>query len=135
MAGLGGTVLRRPVLDVEAEIAAAETAQRNAKLAVRRELPRARRERDKEARWSRTSRPSCAPTSRRRPRTRDVRLSWPDRAATAQRPIRRMTTLMSAGGSHRVAGEVLAAKVHELGMAVPDRKSVKVGPWLRLQAA
>jgi len=38
------------VLDVEAEIAAAETAQRKAKLAARTELLRARRERAKEAR-------------------------------------------------------------------------------------
>ena len=49
MAGLGGTVLRRPVLDVEAEIAAAETTQRKAKLAARRELLQAHRERNKEA--------------------------------------------------------------------------------------
>jgi hypothetical protein len=48
MARLGGTVLRRPVEDVEAEVAAAEKAQRQAKREAARELRRARRERDKE---------------------------------------------------------------------------------------
>jgi uncharacterized membrane protein len=48
MARLGGTVLRRPVEDVEAEVAAAETAQRHAKREAARELRRARRERNKE---------------------------------------------------------------------------------------
>jgi uncharacterized membrane protein len=45
---LGGTVLRRPVADVEAEIAAAEEAQREAKEQATKELLRARRERSKE---------------------------------------------------------------------------------------
>jgi len=44
MARLGGAVLRRPVDDVEAEIAAAEHAQREAN----KELLRGRRERSKE---------------------------------------------------------------------------------------
>ena len=48
MARLGGTVLRRPVEDVEAEIAAAEKAQREAKREAARELRRGRRERSKE---------------------------------------------------------------------------------------
>jgi uncharacterized membrane protein len=48
MARLGGTVLRRPVEDVEAEVAAADKAQRHAKREAARELRRARRERDKE---------------------------------------------------------------------------------------
>jgi uncharacterized membrane protein len=48
MARLGGTVLRRPVEDVEAEVAAAEEAQRHAKREAARELRRARRERDRE---------------------------------------------------------------------------------------
>jgi len=48
MARLGGTVLRRSVEDVEAEVAAAEKAQRQAKREAARELRRARRERDKE---------------------------------------------------------------------------------------
>jgi uncharacterized membrane protein len=48
MARLGGTVLRRPVADVEAEIAAAEKAQREAKREARKELARGRREHTKE---------------------------------------------------------------------------------------
>ena len=48
MARLGGTVLRRRVDDVEAEIAAAEKAQRDAKREAARELRRGRRERTKE---------------------------------------------------------------------------------------
>jgi uncharacterized membrane protein len=48
MARLGGTVLRRTVEDVEAEVAAAEKAQRQAKREGARELRRARRERNKE---------------------------------------------------------------------------------------
>ena len=48
MARLGGTVLRRPVADVEAEIAAAEEAQRNAQREATKELVRGRRERTKE---------------------------------------------------------------------------------------
>jgi uncharacterized membrane protein len=48
MAGLGGTVLRRAVDDVEAEIAAAEKAQRDAKREAARELRRGRRERGQE---------------------------------------------------------------------------------------
>lgn len=43
MSGLGGTVLRRPVHDVEAEIAFAEQAQRTAKREARKELLRGRR--------------------------------------------------------------------------------------------
>jgi uncharacterized membrane protein len=49
MAGLGGTVLRRSVSDVEAEIAAAKKARRKAKLEAEKELLRGRRERDKQA--------------------------------------------------------------------------------------
>jgi uncharacterized membrane protein len=48
MAHLGGTVLRRPVEDVEAEIAAAEKAQREAKREAARELRRGRRERSQQ---------------------------------------------------------------------------------------
>jgi uncharacterized membrane protein len=48
MAGLGGTVLRRPVDDVEAEIAAAEKAQREAKREADKELMRGRREHTEE---------------------------------------------------------------------------------------
>ena len=48
MAQLGGTALRRPVADVEAEIAAAEKAEREAKREATRELLRGRRERSKE---------------------------------------------------------------------------------------
>ena len=48
MARLGGTVLRRPVEDVKAEIAAAEKAQRDARREAARELRRGRRERSKE---------------------------------------------------------------------------------------
>src|SRR3984885_4274086 len=44
MAGLGGTVLRRDAGDVEAEIAAAEHAQREAKRKARKELLHARHE-------------------------------------------------------------------------------------------
>jgi uncharacterized membrane protein len=43
MAELGGTILRREVADVEAEIAAAEDAQRAAKRAARKELHEQRR--------------------------------------------------------------------------------------------
>ena len=49
MSDLGGTVVRRSVADVEAEVAAAEDAERKAKLEARKELDRARRERDKTA--------------------------------------------------------------------------------------
>lgn len=45
----GGTVLRRAVADVEGEIAAAEEAQRKAKLEARKELVRERHEHDKAA--------------------------------------------------------------------------------------
>jgi uncharacterized membrane protein len=46
MSGVGGTVLRRPVAEVEAEVAAAEEAERKAKREARKELLRARRERN-----------------------------------------------------------------------------------------
>ena len=49
MTELGGAVLRRAVVDVEAEIAAAEEAERTAKREARNELNRAHRERDKAA--------------------------------------------------------------------------------------
>jgi uncharacterized membrane protein len=49
MTDLGGTIARRPVAEVEAEIAAAEDAERKAKHEARKELNRARRERDKTA--------------------------------------------------------------------------------------
>jgi uncharacterized membrane protein len=49
MGGLSGTVLRRPVHDVEAEIAFAEQAERAAKREARRELLRGRHERYKQA--------------------------------------------------------------------------------------
>jgi uncharacterized membrane protein len=49
MTDLGGTVQRRPVVEVEAEIAAAEDAERKAKHEARKELNRARREHDKAA--------------------------------------------------------------------------------------
>ena len=48
MAKLGGEVLRRPVVDVEQEIAAAEEAERNAKREARKELHKARVEKTKE---------------------------------------------------------------------------------------
>jgi uncharacterized membrane protein len=48
MAKLGGEVLRRPVVDVEEEIAAAEDAERNAKREARKELQKARVEKTKE---------------------------------------------------------------------------------------
>jgi uncharacterized membrane protein len=48
MAKLGGEVLRRPVVDVEQEIAAAEEAERNAKRQARKELREARVEKTKE---------------------------------------------------------------------------------------
>ena len=47
MSEVGGTVLRRPVAEVEAEIAAAEEAQRKAKHEARKELIRARHEHNK----------------------------------------------------------------------------------------
>jgi hypothetical protein len=46
MSDLGGTVARRPMAEVEAEIAAAEDAERKAKREARKELNRSRRERD-----------------------------------------------------------------------------------------
>ena len=49
MSGIGGTVLRRPVAEVEAEIAAAEEAERTAKREARKELLRTRHEHDKAA--------------------------------------------------------------------------------------
>lgn len=48
MARLGGSVLRRSVDEVEAEIAAAEKAQREAKKEARKELRKARHEKHKE---------------------------------------------------------------------------------------
>ena len=42
MARLGGEVMRRPVVDVEEEIAAAEEAQRKAKREARKELRESR---------------------------------------------------------------------------------------------
>jgi uncharacterized membrane protein len=48
MARLGGEVLRRPVYEVEAEIAAAEKAQRKAKVEARKELASARAAKTKE---------------------------------------------------------------------------------------
>jgi uncharacterized membrane protein len=48
MAKLGGEVLRRPVVDVEQEIAAAEEAERNAKRQARKELHEARVAKTKE---------------------------------------------------------------------------------------
>jgi uncharacterized membrane protein len=49
MAALGGTVLRRSVDEVEAEVAAIEDAERKAALEAERELVRARRDRDRDA--------------------------------------------------------------------------------------
>ncbi|HYB25503.1 MAG TPA: hypothetical protein VEF89_02695 [Solirubrobacteraceae bacterium] len=48
MAGLGGTVLRRPAGDVKAEVAAAEEAQREAKKKARTELRDARYKKQKD---------------------------------------------------------------------------------------
>jgi uncharacterized membrane protein len=48
MARLGGEVMRRPVADVEQEIAAAQEAQRKAEHEARKELRAARREKNKE---------------------------------------------------------------------------------------
>jgi uncharacterized membrane protein len=48
MARLGGEVMRRPVVDVEEEIAAAQEAQRKAKHEARKELQKARVEKSKE---------------------------------------------------------------------------------------
>ena len=47
MAKLGGAVMRRPVVDVEEEIAAAEEAQRTARREARKELHKARVEKTK----------------------------------------------------------------------------------------
>jgi len=49
MSDLGGTVARRPMAEVEAEIAAAEDAERTAKREARKELNRSRRERNQAA--------------------------------------------------------------------------------------
>jgi uncharacterized membrane protein len=49
MSALGGNVVRRPVAEVQAEIAAAEKAERQAKLEARKELVRGRKERDSAA--------------------------------------------------------------------------------------
>jgi hypothetical protein len=49
MSDLGGTVVRRSVADVEAELAAAEDAERTAKWEARKELMRGRREHNKAA--------------------------------------------------------------------------------------
>ena len=49
MVGLGGKVSRRPVADVQAEIAAAEEAERKAKWEARKELVRGRHEQNKAA--------------------------------------------------------------------------------------
>jgi uncharacterized membrane protein len=55
MFGLGGTVLRRSVADVDAEVAAAQTAQRKAKLEARKELIRGRQQHDKAAIGAKTA--------------------------------------------------------------------------------
>jgi uncharacterized membrane protein len=47
MSATGGTVVRRPVADVEAEIAAAEDVERKAKADARKELVKQRREQSK----------------------------------------------------------------------------------------
>jgi uncharacterized membrane protein len=49
MSEVGGTVLRRPVADVKAEIAAAGDVERKAKWEARKELARSHREHDKAA--------------------------------------------------------------------------------------
>lgn len=49
MSELGGTVLRRSVADVDAEVTAAKKAQRKAKLEARKQLIRGRRQHDKAA--------------------------------------------------------------------------------------
>jgi uncharacterized membrane protein len=49
MSDAGGTVARRPLADIEAEIAAAEDAERTAKREARKELHRGRRESSKAA--------------------------------------------------------------------------------------
>jgi uncharacterized membrane protein len=49
MSGLGGTVVRRPVADIEAEISAAEAAERKAKWEARHELLRAHHEENQAA--------------------------------------------------------------------------------------
>jgi uncharacterized membrane protein len=49
MSTLGGTVVRRPAAEVEAEIATAENAARQAEIAARQELVTGRRKRDKAA--------------------------------------------------------------------------------------
>jgi uncharacterized membrane protein len=49
MTETGGSVVRRPVADVEAEIAAAEEAERKAKIDARKELVRAHQQHDKAA--------------------------------------------------------------------------------------
>ena len=49
MAALGGTVLRRGVDEVEAEVAAIEDAERKAAVEAQRELVRAHRDRDRDA--------------------------------------------------------------------------------------
>jgi uncharacterized membrane protein len=49
MSGVGGTVLRRPVAEVEAEIAVAEEAQDKAKREARKELLRSHHDHDKAA--------------------------------------------------------------------------------------
>ena len=48
MAQLGGTVLRRPVFEVEAEIAAAEEAEREAQRKATKELVDGKRQRSKQ---------------------------------------------------------------------------------------
>jgi hypothetical protein len=49
MSDVGGTVLRRSVVEVDAEIAAAEEAQRKAKREARKELIQSRQEHNKAA--------------------------------------------------------------------------------------
>jgi uncharacterized membrane protein len=71
MANLGGTVLRRPAGEVQAEVAAAEDAQREAKRQARKELRDARQKKQKdeidakladlEAKLSRHKKPPVAP--------------------------------------------------------------------------
>lgn len=76
---VGGTVLRRPVADVEAEIAAAEQAEREAKREARKELLRARHEGDKAAVTAKIAEMKAS-----LPR-RHTAVSTPDEAVTVSR--------------------------------------------------
>jgi hypothetical protein len=72
MAPLTGTVVRRPVYEVESEIADAQEAQREAKKAARAKLAKAREEKTKTEAHAKVEELKSKLPSRREPTTTDA---------------------------------------------------------------